>query len=487
MASTGKNYAYNLALTLCNYIFPLITFPYVSRVLGVASIGVCNFVDGIINWAVIVAALGVGSYGVREIARCASDKDRLTKVFSNLVAINLIGTLLAITALVVCSFTVPKLAEYKPFLLFGTLKLAFSAFLVEWFYQGMQEFRYITLRSVAVRAFYVVCVFIFVRNAGDTLVFYILTVVTIAANACINWIYSRRFVRMSFRTLELKVFLFPVLAFGYYRIMTSMYTTFNTVYLGFVGGDIQVGYFATALKLYSILLSAFTALTTVLVPKISALLSEGRRAEAKEIADKSLMLLFSVGVPVVVFALFFSKELIGLLAGAGYEGAIVPFDIVIFLILVIGLEQIVIQQFIMASRGSEKYIFILSSLGAAVGLGLNFALTPRLGAVGSAIAWGSSELAVLVSGVVIMKKLLGFCPDWKIALKELAAAVIYAAAALLPFLFIHGTIARLAVAAVALVAVFLIFNFVFVKNQIFIDTLQLFLAKFSHGKDGVKE
>ena len=147
MTSIRKNFGWNLTLTLCNYIFPFITYPYVSRVLGVSNIGICNFVDSIIDYFIIFSMLGIAGFGVREIARVRDDNNRRSFVFSNLIAINLITTCLAVTALLVTTFFVPKFNAYKPFLLIGITKLVFNMFLIEWFYQGMQDFRFITIRS----------------------------------------------------------------------------------------------------------------------------------------------------------------------------------------------------------------------------------------------------------------------------------------------------------------------------------------------------
>ena len=128
--SLKKNFGYNLVLTLCKYLFPLMTYPYVSRVLGVDKIGLCNFVDSIINYFVLFSTLGITSYGVREIAKCRNDLVRKNKVFSNLLAINFIGTILAIVVLVACTLCVPALLVYQKYLWVGIGKLFFEMSLV---------------------------------------------------------------------------------------------------------------------------------------------------------------------------------------------------------------------------------------------------------------------------------------------------------------------------------------------------------------------
>ena len=415
--SVKKNFAYNLLLTLSKYLFPLITYPYVSRVLGVSNIGICNFVDSLIDYFVLFSTLGVGSFGVREIARCKGDLERRNKTFSSLMAINFVGTIIAVVVLVLCTLYVPSLQVYRDFLWVGLVKLFFSLFLIEWLFEGLQEFKYITLRTIAVRFLYVVGVFAFIRSPDDAIIYYALTVGSVFVNALWNWNYSKKFRTFSLSQVSFRIFILPVLVFGYYRMLTYMYTSFNMVFLGFCSGDKEVGYFATATKMYSILMGVFTAFTNVMVPKVSELLSDGNREKIQKIADDTFNILTIVSLPIIIACLFCADEIIFIIAGNGYEGAILPFKIVIFLLLIIGMEQIVIQQFLMAST-SNKSIFIVSTVGAVIGILGNIVLTTRLGAVGSAMSWGLSELSVLVVGMYLVKKILGLVFDAKILLKN---------------------------------------------------------------------
>ncbi len=422
--SVKKNFGYNLLLTFCKYLFPLITYPYVSRVLGVDKIGTCNFVDGLVNYFILFSTLGIGSFGVREIARCKGNLDERNRVFSSLLAINLIGTVIAAAVLVLCTLYVASLQVYREFLWVGLVKLFFNMFLIEWFFQGLQEFKYITIRSILIRCFYVVGVFALVRSPDDAVIYYALTAGTTLLNAVCNWTYSGKFRVFSLKNVHIGLYILPVLAFGYYRLLTYMYTTFNTVFLGFSSGDREVGYFATATKLYTIIMGVFTAFTTVMVPKVSELLKEGDKEKLQKIANDTFNVLTIVSLPIIVVCLFCAGEIITIIAGVGYEGAVLPFRIVIFLLLVIGMEQIVIQQFLMAST-SNKSIFIVSSVGATVGIAGNILLTPKLGAVGSSISWGVSELSVLFVGFFLAKKYVGISFDKKAFMKNAMWSLAY--------------------------------------------------------------
>lgn len=470
------NFGYNLILTFCNYLFPLITYPYVSRVLGVEKIGMCNFVDGIINYFVLFSILGIGSYGVREIAKCRDDIAKRNYVFSNLIVLNFIGTFVAATILVCCTLWLPSFQPYRDFLWIGLMKLLLNMFLIEWFFQGLQEFRYITIRSVIVRCIYVICVFLFIHSQEDAIIYYILTSGTVILNAIFNWTYSHKFRSLDFRNLKLGRFIIPVLTFGYYRILTSMYTSFNVVFLGFTSGDAEVGYFTTATKLYTIIMGVFTAFTTVMVPKVSELLASGEKARLQKIANQTFSLLTSFAFPMIIYSLFCANDIILLLSGAGYEGAYTPFRIVIFLLIIIGLEQIIIQQFLMASN-SNKSILSVSTTGAIVGILMNILLTPIWGAIGSAISWGASELSVLAVGVVLMKKHVGIELQFRKVINSLLWSLCY----ILPLMIIWSmhlsTWYNLIASGISTLIIFLVINLVFDKNEFIYDSFKKVLKR----------
>ncbi len=470
-----QNFGYNLILTLCNYLCPLITFPYVSRVLGEIQVGVCGFVDAIVNYFVIFSMLGVGSYGIREIARCGDNKEQRNIVFTNLMLINIILTIFAVAILLVCTFYIPQLQQYKELLGVGIIKIVFSVFIIEWLFQGVERFKYITLRSVTVNLLYVLSVLLFVRNSSDTLIYYFLTTLVVAVNALLNWYNSRRFRKWNFKSIDIRTYLKPVLTFGYYKILTSMYTTFNVIFLGFVSGDAQAGYFVTATKLYTILMAAFTAFTTIMVPRVSVMLASKEYTKLQRLSDEIFEILFSITLPVIFFALFYASQIIDIVAGDGYEGAVLPFRIVIFLLTIIGMEQIVIQQFLMASS-SNRSIMMVSTIGAITGVGINILFTPSLGAVGSAIAWSVSEVMVLLVGVYFMK----ICTTVTLNYKNLLNALFWCLPYIVLDLFLYLTVIPsigIWLALLSNIMLFIVLNFVLNRNAVFIKLLQPLLNK----------
>lgn len=407
--SLKKNIIYSSILTAANYIFPLVTYPYVSRVLGVDNIGACNFVDSVINYFILFSMLGISTVGIREISQARSDREKLNQTFSRLFTINTVSTTAVLIALLVSMFTVPQLRENSHLMWIGVLKLISNYLLIEWLYKGLEEFKYITSRTVLVKCLYVVAVFLFIKSPADTTIYYMLLTLMITGNALINIVHSRKYVKYSLTLQKSSALLKAIIILGIYAFLTSMYTTFNVVYLGFECGDTEVGYYATSTKIYRMILSVFTAVTGVMMPRLASLLSEGKFGTFRSLLKKSFRILFIIFIPTSLAIGIFAPQIIYLIAGAGYEGAIMPLRIISPLLLIIGLEQIIIIQGLMPLK-KDKEVLINSAAGAATGIIANLILVPQYGATGAAISWFAAECVVLTSSSIFFIKAMKTIP-----------------------------------------------------------------------------
>lgn len=407
--SLKKNIIYSSILTAANYIFPLVTYPYVSRVLGVDNIGACNFVDSVINYFILFSMLGISTVGIREISQARSDREKLNQTFSRLFTINTVSTTAVLIALLVSMFTVPQLRENSHLMWIGVLKLISNYLLIEWLYKGLEEFKYITSRTVLVKCLYVVAVFLFIKSPADTTIYYMLLTLMITGNALINIVHSRKYVKYSLTLQKSSALLKAIIILGIYAFLTSMYTTFNVVYLGFECGDTEVGYYATSTKIYRMILSVFTAVTGVMMPRLASLLSEGKFGTFRSLLKKSFRILFIIFIPTSLAIGIFAPQIIHLIAGAGYEGAIMPLRIISPLLLIIGLEQIIIIQGLMPLK-KDKEVLINSAAGAAIGIIANLILVPQYGATGAAISWFAAECVVLTSSSIFFIKAMKTIP-----------------------------------------------------------------------------
>lgn len=392
-SSIKKNFAYKSVLTLSNYMIAFITFPYISRVLGVERIGLVNFVDNTVGYFLLFATMGVNLLGVREIAAVKDNPEERNQVFSKILGLNLLfttGTLLVYFILVTA---LPQLNQYAVLFYIGAAKILCTAFIAEWFFTGIEDFRYITLRSLIIKMAYVAGVFLLVRTLEDYKLYFVLTVAIVILNAAVNTIYLSRFVSVRWRKLLGREYLKQNCILGIYTIMTSMYLTFNVMYLGLVSDNMQVGYYTTAFKVYMVVLGLFSAFTNVMLPRMSALLTSGEQQRFQQLVDKSFRVMCTFSIPMIACSMILAPQIIEVLSGTGYEGAITPMRIIMPAAFFVGIAQILAMQ-IFAPMKCDKVLFMASMIGAIVSLLLNFALISIWQSIGSAFTLLCAEIVV---------------------------------------------------------------------------------------------
>lgn len=397
--SIKKNFAYKSILTISTYLMNFVTFPYVARVLGVDGIGLVSFVDNAINYFLLFASMGIGILGTREIAAVKDDKGRCNQVFANILGLNLLFTVATVTIYLFCISAISKFQQYDELFYIGTAKLLFTAFLIEWFYTGIENFRYITLRSLLVKFLYVIAVFVFIQSKGDYKLYFVLTVATVVINAVVNMIYVRRYVRLKLRELLSKRYLKQNISLGIYTLMTSMYITFNVMFLGFASNNVEVGYYTTAFKLYSVILGLFTAFTNVMLPRMSSLLANGNKEQFQNMISKSFSLMAFFSIPMILCSMALAPQIIYVLSGSGYEGAILPMRIIMPAALFVGIAQVLAVQVITPMK-RDKVLLFASILGATVSLLINIFIVPHLHSIGSAIVLLVAECTVTSTYIV---------------------------------------------------------------------------------------
>lgn len=405
--SIKRNFMFNSLLTASGYVFTLLTYPYISRVLGLSNVGIVNFVDGLINYFILFAMMGVGTVGIREVAINKNDRNELSKTFSGVITLNTISTLIAIAVLLTAMYTVPTLYPYRDLLYIGVCKLLFNILLVEWFFTGLEDFAYITKRTIAIKFLYVASVFLLVREASDYKIYYLLCVLTVIVNGLVNIVYCRKFISFTLKGITIRPYLSTFFSIGFYVIIGSMYTSFNVAWLGFVSNTDEVGYYTTATKLHTIILALLTAFQNVMFPRVTALLAEGKTEEYEEKLNLATDSLLAFSFPIIITAIIFAPNILHFLVGDGYEGSYLPFRIIMPLIFVIGYGQITCIQILMAMK-KDKNLLINSSIGAFIGLTLNILIVSELGAVGSSLVWLISELSIMAGSQYWATKISGF-------------------------------------------------------------------------------
>ena len=457
MSKITTNYLYNVILTLSSYLINIVLFPYVSRVLGVDMIGKLGFVNETVTYFSLFALMGIMTVGIREVAAVRNDRQQLSRVFSSLVVLVSVMTAIVLAVYFAAVFTVDRFSSEKTLFFLGSCSLLATSYMLEWFYQGLENFRYISLRTILIRLIYAASVFLFVKQPGHYLLYFALTVGSIVANALINILYSRQFADFSFHGIQVKKFIKPVLSLGVYKIMVSMYTTFNVVYLGFVSNETEVGYYYTSKKLFYLILGLFTAFTSVMLPRMSSLLATHEQEEFDRKIRQTFDIVFSMAFPVVVFGVVMAPQIIALMSGPGYEGAVLPMRIMFPVLLLSGMAQIWVIEILLPMR-KDMVVLVSSVLGAATGILANLLLVGKLGAMGSALVLLLSEVAGNIIGFIYVLRKGYMVFPVSLFLQSLLSCLPYIGFCLLGCAVFSSDIGSLIIAAAGCLAWFLVYN-----------------------------
>ena len=476
--SIKKNIIYNSILTLSQYLIGFITFPYISRVLGVANVGIVSFVDNTINYFVLFSTLGAATIGVREIAKYQNDKSKINIIFSSLITIYTLYTSIVIIAYLFAITFIDKLKIHQELFYIGLAKLFFSVFLIEWFYRGIENFKYITSRTIIIKIIYVLTLFIVIKSPNDYKIYFLLTTLTVVLNSFINLIYSRKFVKFSFGGITLKPYFKQSLFLGSFSILTSMYTTFNVMYLGFVTDSVQVGYYWAAITLYAVILGLFSAFTGAMMPRMSSIIHLEEKENFSKMIGKSFDFLLTLSFPIIVGSITLAPQIIKILSGPGYEGAVLPMQIIMSLTLVVGIAQILSSQILIPMQ-KDKLILFASIIGASIGLLANLLLVKQYGSIGTAIVLLTSEVSVTIYYIYIISKNQILVFPWKIFGYHFFYSLPYLAICYFTQLYLERPILILIIAALISSIYFLFINIYILKNIELLTILQKLKNKFN--------
>lgn len=277
--SVKNSVFYNVILAISQVFFPLITFPYLARTLGPEHIGALNFAESIAKYFVMLAALGIPIYGIREIAKVQDDSLKRTFVFSEIFLINFICTVCLSVVFLILVILVPQLNRDATLFYWTIGFYFFQVFYLEWFFNGMNEFRFIAIRQFVIRFFFIVFVFLFIKNKFDYINYMILQFGLNVLLTFINLNYLRKIISIhdiSFKSLEIKKHVKPLLYLFLTIFSISIYFSMDTILLGFLADNESVGYYSTALKLNKLIIAIFSAITVAIFPSLIHLYQKGR-------------------------------------------------------------------------------------------------------------------------------------------------------------------------------------------------------------------
>ena len=452
--SIKKNFIMESILTMSTFIFPLITFPYVSRVLGPDGNGKVSFATALVSYFNIIAQLGIPRYGIRACAQVRDDPEELTRTAHELLIINLIMSSIAYVLFFIALAFVPRLQGEKPLYIIISATLLLNTIGMEWLYKAMEQYTYITVRSIIFKFVALLAMFALVRSKKDYVAYGAISILAASASNVFNFFHAHRYIRMRpIGGYNLGRHMKAVLVFFAMACATTIYTQLDTLMLGFMKPDADVGYYHAAVRIKSILVSIVTSLGTVLLPRASYYVKQGNSEAFERITRKALNFVVLFAAPLTLYFILFARQGIFLLSGTAYAGAIQPMQIIMPTLLFIGLSNITGIQ-ILVPTGREKVVLYSEIVGALVDVVINALLIPRYASSGAAFG------TLVAEGVVLgwqyrvlhdeLKGALGSIQYGKIAL----ALVLGAAASLASLKLGLGIFFTLVVSAVLFFGVY---------------------------------
>ena len=401
--SLKKNFIMNAILTMSSFIFPLITFPYISRILGPAGNGRVAFANSFVAYFSMFAQLGIPTYGIRACAQVRDNKEELTRTAHELLFINFLTNLIAYSAFGIALFTVPRLRDDKLLFVIASSVILLTSIGMEWLYKALEQYSYITIRSVIFKAIALIAMFLLVHKEEDYIVYGALSIFAASASNVLNLINAHKYIGFKpIGNYHWKRHLKPVAVFFAMACASTVYTNLDNVMLGFMGTDIDVGYYTAAVKIKTVLVSLVTSLGTVLLPRASYYIEQGNMDEFKRISSKALNFVLLSAFPITLYFILFAKYGIFFLSGSEYAGSIIPMQVIMPTVLLIGITNIMGIQ-ILVPTNREKMVLYSLIAGAVIDVIINALLIPSLKATGAAIGTVVAEGIVLVVQYIVLR------------------------------------------------------------------------------------
>ena len=401
--SLKLNVIMNMILTMSSFIFPLITFPYVSRILLPEGTGKVSFAVSLISYFSMFAQLGIPTYGIRACAKVRDNREELTRTAQELLIINLIMSVISYVVLFLAIAFIPRLQSERTLYIIVSFTIILTSIGMEWLYKALEQYTYITIRSVIFKFIALIAMFLLIHEKSDYVIYGGISILAASASNVFNFINVHKFIDLKpVGGYDFKRHIQPIGTFFAMACATTVYTNLDTVMLGFMKTDTDVGYYNAAVKIKSILVSVVTSLGTVLLPRSSYYIEKGYIEEFRRISKKAISFVFLIATSLMLYFMLYARESIFFLSGNTYESSVLPMQIIMPTLIFMGITNIFGGQ-ILVPLGKEKIVLYSEIAGAIVDVILNMILIPRFASAGAAIGTLAAEFVVLVVQYIALK------------------------------------------------------------------------------------
>lgn len=400
--SVAKNYIYNLSYQILVIIIPLITTPYISRVLGAENIGIYSYTLSISAFFILFGSLGIALYGKREIAYHQKNKEEYSKIFWEVLILRMI---LMSISLVIFYFSFVTKEQYQIYYKILMLEILANCVDISWFFQGLEEFKKTVIRNMIVKVISIVCIFVFVKDRNDLTKYFLIYVLSILIGNISLWFYLPKFLtKVKIRYLKIWRHIKPTLYLFIPQIAIEVYTLLDRTMIGTIISDkSEVGFYDQSQKIIKMLLTMITSLGTVMLPRIASNFANGKKKKIRKYMEKSFNMVFFLSFPMIFGIISVSSIFVPKFFGEGYGKVAVLMNVISPIILFIGLSNVIGTQYLLPTKRQKEFT-ISVACGAIINFIINISLIWNFGAIGASIGTVIAELTVTLVQFYFVRK-----------------------------------------------------------------------------------
>lgn len=396
--SIKVNYMLNAFRVISGAFISIITMPYINRTLGAKNIGSVEYVNTIINYLILFSSLGIPMYGIREIGKIRDDVIATTQTVVELLIILFIASSISYLLLFGVLYQLNFLVNYKDLLLIMSSMIFLSNMGAEWYFQGMEDQVYITIRYIIVRLIALVLLFYIVEDTTDSLNYAIIVILTVCGSNFFNLFYIFKKINISSIRLEdlnFKRHIKPVLTIFIASISINIYLLLDNFLIGSIAGDSYVGYYSVSNKLIRVVISFIVIIGSVLLPRLSNLYLTNR-LQYYQYLRITFTIILVISIPFSVVFIAFAKNIIMIIGGTNFIPSILTMQILSPLCIVVGIAYF-IGYLVLYPQNKEKIYTKAVLISAVISLLLNLFMISKFKQNGAAIVAVLTEvLAVLI-------------------------------------------------------------------------------------------
>ncbi len=420
-SSLFRNTVFNVVYKILNVLFPIVSVSYVSRILGPEYIGKVTYAQNILSYFMIIATLGIPTYGIREIAKVSMNYSVRSIRFSELFIINLVSTLISsiIFSLYICIF---QFNDFKLFLAVG-ITLYINMFNFDWFYAGIEEYVYISIRSFIIKLLSIIMLLVFVKGKNDFIIYAIITSFATSGNYLLNLIKIKTKVRFVFVGIQIKKHLKPIAIMFVTILATDLYNQIDITMIGYWYSSQNIGYYSNAVKLIRVLYAITSAIGATAIPRMTYFYSIQNNTKFVNMFNSVLKILILIAIPMSIGVFMLRERIVTALFGLEFLPSASIIAILSSLIIIISISYFT-GTVVLTSTNNEKYLMKATITGAVVNICMNLLLIPAYGICGAAIASVIAESAVLLVHYYYSKKYYKILINLKFVISILIANIL---------------------------------------------------------------